>query len=304
MLDSRAAPAVDRLVVVADDERQADRPGERLEPCVLDRVRVLEFVDENVAEPGAVVFDEARRLAPQLVAAQQKLREIDDPVAPAGFLVGLVQADHLSAGRIALVLEMLRTQSLVLLSVDEPGDLLRHPARLVELERSDDLADEPLLVLGIEDLEGLRQPGLAPVHPQQPVCDAVEGADPQRSRRQAELRLDAAAHLAGRLVGERHREDAVRRDVLDLHQPRDPMREHARLAAARAREHERRRERRGDGLALRVVERIEEVGDVHGGRDCSNPRPARTRPAIASPSAVLDAVSALPARQASLAYSM
>ena len=73
--------------------------------------------------------------------------------------------------------------------------------------------------------------------------------------------LDAAAHLARGLVRERHRENAVRRGVFDLHQPGDAMREHARLAAARAGEHERRRERRGDGRALRIVERAR-IGEI------------------------------------------
>ena len=55
-----------------------------------------------------------------------------------------------------------------------------------------DLLDEALLVLGVEDLEALRQAGLAPVQPQQAVRDAVEGADPQRAARHAEQLLDAA----------------------------------------------------------------------------------------------------------------
>ena len=100
---------------------------------------------------------------------------------------------------------------------------------------------------------------------QQAVRNAVERAYPERRRRQAEHGLDAPAHLSGGLVGEGDREDAVRRDVLDLHQPGDPVREHAGLAATGAREHQRRRERRGDGLTLRVIERIEEVADVHWG---------------------------------------
>ena len=79
------------------------------------------------------------------------------------------------------------------------------------------------------------------------------------------MRLDAAAHLARGLVGERHRQDAVRRHVLDLHQPGDPMRQHARLAAAGAGQHQRRRERRGHGRALRVVETAEDGSDVHEG---------------------------------------
>ena len=129
---------------------------------------------------------------------------------------------------------------------------------------ADDLLDQALLVLAVEDLETLRQTRLAPVHAQQAMADAVERADPERSGRQAELRLDAMAHLGGGLVGERDGQDAVRRDALDLHQPLDAVRQHARLAAARAGEHERRQQRGSDGLPLRVVERRENVGDVHG----------------------------------------
>ena len=44
-----AAPAVDRLVVVADDDAEVARAGgELLQQPVLDRVRVLELVDEDV----------------------------------------------------------------------------------------------------------------------------------------------------------------------------------------------------------------------------------------------------------------
>jgi hypothetical protein len=48
---------------------------------------------------------------------------------------------------------------------------------------------------------------------------------------------------------------AVRRHALDLHQPRDALHQHARLAAARAREHEHGHELGGDRGALRVVQR-------------------------------------------------
>ena len=200
------------------------------------------------------MLDEPRRLAPQLVAAQQQLGEVDDTVAAAGLLVRLIQADHLATGRVALVFQMRRTQALVLLGVDEPGDLLRHPSRLVELERADELAHEALLILGVENLEGLRQAGFAPMHSQQAVRDAVKGADPERRGRQVELRLDAPTHFARGLVREGHRKNAVRRDVLDLHQPGHPVGENAGLAAACAGQHQCRRERRGHGLALRVVQ--------------------------------------------------
>jgi hypothetical protein len=47
---------------------------------------------------AAVVLDESRGVLPQLVAAQQQLGEIDHAVTPAGFLVRLVQLDHLADG--------------------------------------------------------------------------------------------------------------------------------------------------------------------------------------------------------------
>ena len=119
------------------------------------------------------------------------------------------------------------------------------------------LRKQPRLVLGVEDLEALRQPGLAPMQAQQPVREAVEGADPQRAAGIPEQGLDAPAHFRGGLVGEGDGEDAVRRGALHLDQPGDAVHQHARLAAARAREHQRRAERRGHGLPLRVVQTVE-----------------------------------------------
>ena len=84
VLDPRTAPAIDGLVVVADDEGDADRSGERLDPGVLDRVRVLELVDQDVSETAAVMLDETRCLPPELETAQQQLGEIHYAVAPAG----------------------------------------------------------------------------------------------------------------------------------------------------------------------------------------------------------------------------
>jgi hypothetical protein len=50
VLDARAAPPIDRLIVVADRERQAGGTREQRQPLVLDRVGVLKFVDQHVPE--------------------------------------------------------------------------------------------------------------------------------------------------------------------------------------------------------------------------------------------------------------
>ena len=175
--------------------------------------------------------------------------------------------DQLLARRVVAVGEVLRAPALVLVGVDEALHLARNPALLVELLLADDLAHQALLVVLVEDLERLRQARLAPVAAQHAVRQAVEGADPERVGGHAEQRLDAPAHLGGGLVRERDRHQAVRRNAVLEDQPGGAMRQHARLAAAGAGEHEHGPERRGDGGALFLVQRLEEVLGGHGRAD-------------------------------------
>src|SRR5204862_223315 len=83
--------------------------------------------------------------------------------ARARCLVRGVEPDQLTARRIVLVLELPRAAAFVLVGIDEPLHLARHPARLVELRRPDDLLDEALLILGVADLEALSEVRLAPL---------------------------------------------------------------------------------------------------------------------------------------------
>ncbi len=280
VLDAGAAPAIDGLVVVADDERRARLAADQLDPVVLHAVGVLELVHQHVPEAMAVEVGQLRLVADHLEAAQQQLGEVHHAELVAAALVEVVQPDQLAARRVAAVLQVLRPPALVLLAVDEALHLARDPALLVQVLLPEQLAHQPVLVVVVEDLEVLRQPGLAPVPAQQAVRDAVEGADPQRAGRHVQQRLDPAAHLAGRLVGEGDGEQALRGDALLLDEPGGTVREHARLAAAGAGEDQRRGQRRADGRALRLVQRREEgVGGGHEGRDSFIP--TRTSPASA-----------------------
>src|SRR5690606_28752468 len=125
VLDPRTAPAVDRLIVVADDERHDHGACEEAQPAVLDRVRVLEFVDEELLEAGAVMLEQIPVVAQELETAQQQLAEIDEPRIAAQRLVPRVELDHSPAPRVALVANVARPQALVLLSVDEPLHVAR-----------------------------------------------------------------------------------------------------------------------------------------------------------------------------------
>jgi hypothetical protein len=102
---------------------------------------------------------------------------------------------------------------------------------------------------------------------QQPVRDPVERADREPAVAVRHQRRGARAHLARGLVRERHREHAPRRLVEHLGEPRDPVHEHARLARAGAGEHEVVTGGCGDRFALRGIERIEQVRDIHQ-RNC------------------------------------
>ena len=68
---------------------------------------------------------------------------------------------------------------------------------------------------------------------------------------------DALPHLAGGLVGERHREDPVRGDAVLVDQMADPGREHPGLAGSRTGEHEQRPLEVLGGLALLGVQPLE-----------------------------------------------
>ena len=80
----RAAPRVDRLVVVADDAQVPVTGGERLDPQVLGAVGVLVLVDVEVAPALLVLRQDVGRVLEQPHGLQQEVVEVER--------VGLAQA--------------------------------------------------------------------------------------------------------------------------------------------------------------------------------------------------------------------
>ena len=264
MLHPRPAPAEDGLIVVTHHERRACRPGQEFHPPVLNRVGVLEFIHQNVLEPPLVLFPQFRPLLDQFQRAQQQFAEVHHRGCAAYLLVTCIEVDELPALCTALVVDAAGAQSLVLLAVDEPLYLPRRRLVLIEAETLQQTADDAQLILRIDDLKTFRQPGLAPVNSQQPVRQAVECADPEVAGRETQQILDPMAHFPGGLVGKGDREEMLGHDVLDADQPGDPVHEHAGLAASGAGEHQHRPpDGRGYRLSLRVIQRIDDCGDVH-----------------------------------------
>ena len=264
--DARAAKGVDALVVVTDREHGVAGRHEtavlvmtrqQLEPGILQLVGVLELVDQDMAKAPLVMLAHRVLVAQQLVAAQHQLAEVDHALALALGLVELVEIDLAPLILVARA-HLVRAQSVLLAAGDEPLQLLRGIALLVDLVLLAQALDRAELVLHVEDLEALRQVGQLPVRAQQPMAQAVEGADPHAAHIDRQHGRQAGQHLLGRLVGEGHGQQAARRELAGLQQPGNARGQHARLAGAGASQDQRGLGRQRDGSQLLGVEALQQ----------------------------------------------
>ena len=210
-----------------------------------------------------VMLQQFRIVTPQFMRAQQEFCKVDQAAAITDFLVACVQRNELAAIGIALVVQMLRPQALILLTVDEILDLPRDPAAVIQLQVFKESLDDAQLIIRVDDLEVLWQLCLIPVTSQQPMREAVKRADPQVVHRHIQKRLDTPAHLRRGLVGKGDRQQALWRYAFDVDQPCGSVHQHPGLAAASAGDDQQGLGWRGNGLPLRVIQGFENWCDVH-----------------------------------------
>ena len=177
--DVGAAPAVDRLVVVADDRQVAVLRGERLDPQVLRAVRVLVLVDVQVAPAILVAGQDLGRLVEQADGGEEQVVEVEraggrEPVAVQAGQAG--DRDPSTGDRDELV-DLGRVDHLVLGPADAaedragPGRALGLHALLVE----DPLHQRALVVRVVDDEVAADADRLA-VAAQDPRAQGVERA--------------------------------------------------------------------------------------------------------------------------------
>ena len=151
-------------------------------------------------------------------------------------------------------------------------DPARDEALRVALELLEDGFREPDLVGLVVDREVRPVAEPRRLAAQDPAARGVEREDPEPAPAAAEHLVEPLAHLARGLVRERDREDLLRLDAVRVDQVRDAVREDARLARARARDHEHRPFRVEDGLPLGGIQ-VGEIGlgfgDGHSPCDAS-----------------------------------
>ncbi len=254
-----AAPAVDRLVVIAHAADVAVLARQQPQPEILGDVGVLVLIDEDIAEPALVLRQHVLVRVEDGQHVQEKVAEIHRVERPQPLLVlGVYLGAHVVEGRSLGSRHLLRAPGAVLPVVDETGELARGPAFLVDVGGDDELFEKPHLVVGVEDREVRLQPHEFGVAAQELDPDGVEGAEPGHPLdRFAEEACHAVLHLARGLVGEGDGQDLVRPRLAGVEKVRDPGGERAGLAGARAREHQDRAIQRQHRLALRRVQPVE-----------------------------------------------
>ena len=277
-----AAPAIDALVLVAHRGEVAGGSDQLAHQTELGVVGVLELVDQQMRDPALDASGHLGVGREQSHRHRDQVVEVDRRGAPQQVLVATVDLRQ-------LLLEEARGARGVGVGIEQAalgvGDAREHRARRIGafgqplvLDRALDQSD---LIAVVEDHEAGLGPGALGVAAQEAEAEAMEGADEAVAARRAargavvqgalsgvrtlrgarlrEQRIDAVAHLGRRLVGEGDGDDPRRIDTALGDQPADAVGDDARLARARAGEHELRPVAVGDGGDLLRVEGLREV---------------------------------------------
>ena len=243
----RPSKAIDRLIVVADDERLGFR-GDELDQAFLRKVQVLVLVDEHVSIARGVLVQELRVFLEHPDGEHEQVLEVEEAALPAFAIVGAKQPDTRAHQVTALRVVAGRRPG------GKPADrnqLLLHTlehlqcgpnqvvwtlvtGQSVVSELPHELPGEDPAVGAGQDSKVGRHPHGAAVRTQPPQRDRVKS--PHSGSRGADPVLDPLAHLRRGALGEGHDEDRRRRRAAG-HQPAEALRDDRGLPRARARDH-------------------------------------------------------------------
>ena len=238
-------------------------------------VGVLKLVHQDVLKAPLVVHADGVVVAQQLVTAQHQLAKIDHAFALALLFVELVELDLLA--RVHVVCghrHVAGAHALFLAARNEILQLLGWKAFVVHVVLLAQALDGRQLVLRVQNLKRLRQARRLVVRTQEPVAQAVEGANPHTAHADREHGRQARDHFLGGFVGKRHGQNAARRGQAVLHQPGDARGQHPRFARAGASQDERVSGGQRDsgellGVEVRQQRRNGDAGCSANGRWCA-----------------------------------
>ena len=199
----RPAPGEDGLIVVRDGEQVAMPLRKGANDVVLHRIRVLKFVNQNGVETLPLGLGKLRMRLKQVARQQQNLIEINQVVFAEFIVIG---GQPFFRRALKRRIEIVLVQAIAADGVHDglQTAFIRHAAGAGQRDQ-----------LGgfVGDGELLGQPGLRMMRPQRVEAIMMKRADQHVIGDVAEFGVQAGAHLFFRLVGERDRDDFMRRDV-------------------------------------------------------------------------------------------
>ena len=229
---------------------------------VLDAVRVLILVHEDIPEAARVAVPHPGVLVEQLEGLQQEVVEVQGVLGRQPLGVGRLDlGEHLVLHpRTVVHHQGLPGVRRAVLLVGDPATQDRRAEALgVVPQVLHDLLDQRVALGGVVDAEVPRvRRQVLDVTPQDAGAHGVEGADPGSG----ELRQEAVhplAHLRGGLVREGDGQDLVGTHPLLGDEPGNAARDNARLAGPRPRQDQERALGVGHGLGLGLVQAPEQV---------------------------------------------
>ncbi len=239
--------------------------GQQLQPAVLGVVGVLVLVDQHVTEAVRVPVPDLGEQLQHVDGADQQVVEVHRVGAMQLTLVGAI---HVGDGLLEVGADQLgvgvRVAQLVLGVGDLRADRGGREPLGVDPKVIDAALDQPPRVGRVVDRELSRVAEPRRLGAQHPRAGGVERHHPHRADAPADQQLGTVAHLAGGLVRERDRQDLVRLRRVGPDQVGDPVRQHPGLARARARDDQQRPLSVGHGLALGLVEPLQQDVEVSG----------------------------------------
>ena len=206
--DFGAAPAVDRLIIIAHAGQIARRAHQRLQPLILGAVGVLIFIHHHIFETTLIICLHIGVLAEDGQHVQQQIAEIAGVQRLQALLIARIhgRAAALSAigiGKTLSARHIGRQLPLVLPAIDQAGELLGRPALVVDPGFGHHLLQQAQLIIGVEDGElrvQTHQFGMAAQHLRR---KRMKRAQPRQAfRHRPQQHFGAVPHLARRLVGE------------------------------------------------------------------------------------------------------
>ena len=253
--DVGPAPAVDRLILVADDGDAARAVGQKTHEAVLHVVGVLKFVDEHMIEKlGQGRGSRAVGLA-QVERREQQAAEVDRAGGGQALFVQTVGLAHDFVEVVARGI-LIRGGALVFRAIDHREHLADGKGLFGNFHIGQHARHEPARIVVVVDDEFLADADGRAVEAQKARGNAVEGTQPHAVGAMAvaaEQALDALFEFARGLVGEGHSQDLARVCALGQ-QVGQAVGDHARLARAGPGDDQQRPWRIEHGLDLRWVQ--------------------------------------------------